>query len=160
MAKRKRHYQPMPEGSRRRRRRRRQQPVFVSGGDLCELMLMLDEYIKALDDAKMVKNEKKLEFGTLGNLRRLSAKANLTYHAARENANSIHIDLLKKLAGGGADLLQLQKTELDYAEAIEKASKAKKEKKKAFYDLNVQNEISDGANIRFHTAMDAKSEET
>ena len=36
------------------------------------------------------------------------------------------------------------------------ASKAKKEKKTAFYDLNVQNEISDGANIRFHTARDAK----
>ena len=84
------------------------------------------------------------------NLRLLSAKANLTYHAARENVNSIHIDLLKKLIGGVADMLQLQKTELDYAEATEMTSKAKKEKKTAFYDLNVQNEISDG------TARDAK----
>ena len=66
MAKRKRHYHPMPEGSRHCRRRcRRQQPVFVSGGDFCELMLMLDEYVKARDDAKMVKNEKKSEFRTL-----------------------------------------------------------------------------------------------
>ena len=152
MAKRKRHYHPMPEGNRhyRRRCRHRQQLVFVSGGDFCELMLMLDDYVKARDDAKMVKNEKKSEFRTLENLRLLSANANLTYHAARENANSIHIDLLKKLTGGVADMLQLQKTELDYAEATEMTSKAKKEKKTAFYDLNVQNEISDG------TARDAK----